>query len=539
MLESMRTLSRTPVTKTLFLLLVASFALWGIGDVFRGRGGIGRYVAKVGDEKLSSLEFNESVKRESMRFQKLFNAQQVPESVTTAVMNSVLQQMVNQSILSQEVKSLGVRTTDEAIKKRIAEDPAFQENGKFSAKLFKLVLQQNRLNEGRYIAMLKHDMATSLLLDGITSATAPVQKQAALIYQYDNESRKISVITLPRSAAPAAPAPKDEDINSYYEKHKNEYVTEEYRAFSYITFSVSDMKDKAAISDTDISDYYQNNKDQYVDASGQPKPLEKVKDEISKELLANKMQDGFYKFSSQIEDALAGGATLDEIAKKYNLKVTSIASADKEGMSENNSKVANFPTEKTIVETAFGSNPSDNPSLTLLPDQSYLAVKVDNVTSPRTMALNEVKDRVVKSWQAEWQSDELKKLAGKVHDALAAGKKPTEVAAQFSLPAPKNYSIKRDPKDAPKELSQSLLDDVFVQAVAAPSTVFENDNGEMQIAVTESVDMPKAPNTAAMLPISAKLEKDFYDDVMFYYGKYVRSRYSIDSYLPAQGTDSK
>lgn len=532
MLDSMRDMARTPFIKIIFLALMASFALWGIGDVFRGGGG-SHYAAKVGDEKIAMAEFNAAVKQELARFQQLFNAQQIPPSVSAAVNASVLERFIDQSILRQEVARLGMKVTDEAIKKRIAEEPAFQENGKFSPELFRRLLQQNRITENKYIAMLKHETNTTTLINGLTSASIPVQHQARLMHQFANEIRTINVLSLPESIAGAAPKPQDSEVTAYYEEHKDDYATDEFRAFSYVVLTANDAANAVEISDAEINEYYQTHGQAYVDEAGKQKTLEQARETIIKELKETRQQEALYKTAAQIEDTLAGGAALKDVAANFNLKLVSVPAVNKTGLSPENTKVAEFPANNGIVETAFSMAETDNPSLILAPDHSYIAVKVDQLVAPRIRNLDEVRASVETAWQGKWRVEELKKKATKIREELAAGKTSEQAAKDFALPAPKSYSITRDPQKAPKELSPTLLDDVFMQPVNSPTTFYMNDEGLLQIAVTTAVKLPEAVPDAELLPISAQVEKGFYDDVLYYYGKKLRANYSVESYVTA------
>jgi len=52
----------------------------------------------------------------------------------------------------------------------------------------------------------------------------------------------------------------------------------------YVYFTISDAG-IVTLGDDEISEYYERNKSKYVDASGQPKPLADVKDELKQDLL--------------------------------------------------------------------------------------------------------------------------------------------------------------------------------------------------------------------------------------------------------------
>ncbi|HSK39177.1 MAG TPA: SurA N-terminal domain-containing protein, partial [Arenibaculum sp.] len=52
MLQALRSKVGSWVVKILFVLLIASFGVWGVGDVFRGQ--VSTTVAEVGDAEIST-----------------------------------------------------------------------------------------------------------------------------------------------------------------------------------------------------------------------------------------------------------------------------------------------------------------------------------------------------------------------------------------------------------------------------------------------------------------------------------------------------
>ncbi len=61
---------------------------------------------------------------------------------------------------------------------------------------------------------------------------------------------------------------------------------------------------------------------------GATKPFEAVREQLAKDVAREMAADEIYKRSNEVEDALAGGATLDQVAEKFALKESKIAAID-------------------------------------------------------------------------------------------------------------------------------------------------------------------------------------------------------------------
>ena len=75
MLQALRSTVGSWVVKILFALLILSFAVWGIGDIFRGR--TDTTVAEVGDVKISTQELDNAFRQELNRLRQMLGAARV------------------------------------------------------------------------------------------------------------------------------------------------------------------------------------------------------------------------------------------------------------------------------------------------------------------------------------------------------------------------------------------------------------------------------------------------------------------------------
>ena len=154
MLDAIRTastkwLGRLVLTVIMGVLIV-SFAIWGIGDIFRG--GVNRTVATVGSEKISADEFRNAFNLELRRLQ-----QRTRRPVTTeqarafGLDKSLINQMIDESALRQKAESLGLAVNQETILKSITEAAEFKTGGLFDRNKLGDFLQQTGLSEQGFI----------------------------------------------------------------------------------------------------------------------------------------------------------------------------------------------------------------------------------------------------------------------------------------------------------------------------------------------------------------------------------------------------
>ncbi len=89
MITAFRRYLETWVVRGFFLIMVAAFVLWGVGDVVRMVGTSPTWVAKVGDQTVESQQLQEPYQRQMAQVTRSLPSGQEP---TQAVRNSVAKQ---------------------------------------------------------------------------------------------------------------------------------------------------------------------------------------------------------------------------------------------------------------------------------------------------------------------------------------------------------------------------------------------------------------------------------------------------------------
>ena len=71
--------------------------------------------------------------------------------------------------------------------------------------------------------------------------------------------------------------------------------------------------------------------------------FEEAKAKLEAELTRDEAVDRIYKIANQVDDALAGGVTLDDAAAKFGLTKTVVAAADAQGLDPEGKKLVALP----------------------------------------------------------------------------------------------------------------------------------------------------------------------------------------------------
>ena len=142
MLDALRRGSTGWVAKILFALLVLSFAVWGVADVFTGfgRGSL----AKVGSHEIHVEDFQRTFQNELSVISRQSGRRITAEQARAAGLDHrILQQLMAWAAVESHAADLDLALSDEAIINSLKNDPAFKgPDEKFSRIAFENVLNQ-------------------------------------------------------------------------------------------------------------------------------------------------------------------------------------------------------------------------------------------------------------------------------------------------------------------------------------------------------------------------------------------------------------
>src|ERR1700754_2599050 len=140
MLRGMRKASSNWLGKTIMAVvmgvLILSFAIWGIADIFKGFGQ--STLAKIGGTEISTEQFRQLYTDRLQQIGRQFGRPLTMDQARAFGLDrQVLQQTIAEAALDEEARRLGLGQSDEETKRTIFSDPNFRgTNGQFDPARF-------------------------------------------------------------------------------------------------------------------------------------------------------------------------------------------------------------------------------------------------------------------------------------------------------------------------------------------------------------------------------------------------------------------
>ncbi|KAB2937676.1 MAG: SurA N-terminal domain-containing protein [Hyphomicrobium sp.] len=451
MLDALRRGSTGLVAKVLFALLVLSFAIWGVADVFTGwgRGAL----AKIGSQEIRLEEYQRAFQNEINLI-----SQQAGRRITTeqahaaGLDNRVLAQLIAWSAVEQHADELNLALSDTSLAEAMKNDQAFKgPDGKFNRLAFENVLDRLGVSERGFLQLRRRDelreQLTSALINGVAVPDAMIE----VLNAWKNETRVAEHFTIDADKAVTVPEPDEAKLKATYEANKANFMAPEFRKLALLVLSIDNVKKTMEVSDAEAQTSYEETKKDYNTPERRRVQQIAFKDKAAAEVAKKAIADG-KSFGDAAKDAGAKDSDIDlGLISKDRLIDPKIADAV-------------FSLPKDTV-----SDPIEGRFATVLVRVTDIQPAVD-----RTFAdvKNEVKDKLAtKKAAAQMQT-----LLDQVEDQRSAGKSLKEIGEAMKLQFYEIPEADRSNKDRQGKPAILIRDPAAVLNVAFGSGVgIEND----------------------------------------------------------------
>jgi peptidyl-prolyl cis-trans isomerase D len=379
MLDALRRGAASWAAKILLFVLVISFAIWGVADVFRGYGQ--GALARIGAVEISTDEFQRTYQLE-----------------------------LGAAAIDAHASELRLALSDETVAEVIKRDPMFRgPDGKFSQLALEGLLQQSGLSErGLLMTRRKDELREQLMAALFTAITVP-DALLTLLYSFREETRTAQYFTIDPDKAVKLPEPDEAKLKETYETNKRQFVTPEYRTLALLEVTMEEMKKRVPVGEDEVKAAY----DQDVERFTIPEKR-RIQQIAFKERAA----------AEKAAQAIAGGQAFVEAAKDAGAKESDIEL----GLLSKTDLI-----DPKIAEAAFAL-PLNKVSDVVEGRFTTVLLKVTEIQPGRQRTFDEVKEEVRERIAGERAAQQIQKIHEQVEDNRAAGKTLKEIAELLDLP---------------------------------------------------------------------------------------------------------
>lgn len=247
----------------IIILLVLTLAV-DFGNTQQGAAA--NVAATVGDETVTVDEFRRQYQQMEQLYRQMYGEQFSPEIAQRLQLPlQALNQAVNQKILLAEAERLGLQVSDEELRREILTIAAFKDDkGRFvGEETYQSILQQNGYSVATFEEEMREDILLQKLTDMLRANVYVSDTEVEQAYREQVERAQIRYVQLPRSRFLQGVEIPPNEIQAYYDAHKNEFKRPEQREVAYFLVEPAKLTDQVKLTDQELQDFYNANKAEF------------------------------------------------------------------------------------------------------------------------------------------------------------------------------------------------------------------------------------------------------------------------------------
>ncbi len=588
------------VTVILFSLLILSFAVWGIGDIFRG-GGQSQMVAEIGDTGIDQREYTEAVANEIGSISRQIGTPLTIEQARAfGIPQQVLSRLISRAVLDELATRMSLLVTEDQMRGQIFENPAFQgATGRFDQNRFAQALSYANLTEQRYLSVMGSEIMRRQLTAAATESAVAPQSLAKQLLSYRGERRVGDYLIVANDSFGNLGDPDAEALQETYDAAGGSFMTSAYKSISLAVLSLSEAAKGIAISDERVEEAFEARKDELstperrtilqavvpdqaaaqaladrlsegaeftaaveeatgrgpvdlgtvaqtqllpqlgeavfaLEATGPSAPiqsplgwhvvmvtaiepgeeasLEASREDLRNELAEAEAVDVVIGLANQFDDALAGGASLEDVASRLNLTLRSIPNIDRQARDPEDNLVEGLPSISEFLGVLNATQPGDTSLLTDTLDGDYFIIRVDGETPAKRKSLVEVSDDVAELWRVAEGIRLAEEKATALAERLKSGEDFAELAATEGLELSQTQPITRFESDPERTPAAALSQQLFEIDTGEVTTV-ATANSHIVVKLKEILEPDSAGSDAQLAQIEQQLTTSLQNDI--------------------------
>lgn len=242
-------------------------------------------------------------------------------------------------------------------------------------------------------------------------------------------------------------------------------------------------------------------------------PFEAVEADLRAEAALEAARRAVADRATELDDLLAGGATLEELAADAGLEIGTLrlTPESQEGLAA----------DPAVREAASRAAEGDFPEILPLGDGGLFALRLDEVVAPRVPSLDEVREEAVAAWREDWTRERLGATAEGLRERLAAGE-------AIEGPGLTTRVIEGQRRDAPADGAPAGLVEAAFGAAPGSTAVVEGDPAAVLRVDAATPPDPAAPRNALIgEAVRAQAEQGIAEDLIAAYVRALQAEAGI------------
>jgi peptidyl-prolyl cis-trans isomerase D len=485
MMSLFRRFAKSWVAAILMGLLIVSFGVWGISDVFHHR--VSDAVIKAGSREISRTEFKTTFDRQLKRLSEENGNQPITaqQAVAQGFDKYLLQQLSLQEAMSELIRREGIRPSAELVVQELRKIPAFfnQVSGAFDETAYQQLLAQNGMTPTEFEKGLKDEIAEQHFTLGMTAGLRAPRTYAALIAGFTLQTRSADYFVVDPRQVGLPPQPTDAQLQTLLKAHEDQLRTPERRDLSLVRFSAAALAPTLTADPAEVQKRFDFEKDRLATPEERSFVEIPVKDAAQAAQALQRLNQG--------EDPAA-------VAKAVGAKPIVYAGASKASVAD-----------PKVADAVFALTQAGQTAGPIQGAFGLAVAKLQAITSAKAADLSAVRPKIEEEVRTAQAQDKVYDQVQKYDDARSTGAGMDQAAAKAGVKVYPLQGVAADGKGPDGQpipaLTQKMVQDAFSQPQGGETDVVDLGKGEYYALRVDKIAPAHVPPLEQLRPLLTRV----------------------------------
>jgi len=412
------------------------------------------------------------------------------------VKQRALESLINQRLMTQAAKRLGIDVTENECQRAIMNYPAFQVNGQFNMRRYQSLLNQNRMNPEHFEATMTQELLDKKLKQFLFAFLDVTEQEVLEYYTFIKEKIKIGFVEFKPDDFKKSVKFDQAGLKEYFENNRENYRVPKKIKVTYIEIDPVAFKGGISVTEKEIESFYEYNNEAY----SQPKQVKArhILFMLGEDAL-KEAEDKVKKVAKEVLAKARQGEDFANLAKEHSEGPTKSKGGDlgyfKRGQMAPPFEEAAFKLKKDeisdLVRTQFG----------------YHIIKVEDIKEASTKSLEEVRDEIVEALTMSDATELAHEKGLSIIDQMPYDIELSDYAKQYGFEAKRSSYLSKNEPVSGIDDSEKIGEALFALQKNETTELFELGGKFYIFQVAES----KASYLPALKDVDERVTDDYTD----------------------------
>lgn len=249
--------------QVILAIIFLPFAFFGVDSYFRSTDA-SVVVANVGSYRISQQELNRALRERQEAIQRVTGGRADPALLDSAELRfDVLEVLIRKRLLLNRAQQSGIAISERQLQTVIGELPLFQDNGKFSFKLYEQFLKSQGMTPAMFEASLRQDLILQHMDDAFGGSGFVPRTVAERLARLSEQQREVSVFNIAPDKFVSQIKLEADAAKKYYDSRQDEFRIAEQVRVEYVALTIDALLSQIAIDPAEVKKFYEEHRAQY------------------------------------------------------------------------------------------------------------------------------------------------------------------------------------------------------------------------------------------------------------------------------------